>query len=194
MHRFHFHRLGLCDEQGETPTTASGGTPETSAPALTIGQQLKAALSSKASLTAKIAEHEATITAMNATVAERDASIADLNAKLDAANAQIADLNADAKEVSDALAAHQAELTTLKADKATIEEKAESKAKEKVAALGFPSSKLPKADSELSGSTLDEQIEELNKKIAASSDPKEKGALSQQAWDLMKQRSGIGAN
>lgn len=185
MHRFHFQRLGLCDEQTETPVTASGGEEIK----LTIGQQLKAALSSKQNLTAQIAAHEGTIADHLATITAKDAEITQLKADIATRDAKITALEADAADVAAALEAHKSEVATLKATATTVE----AKAKEKVAALGFPASKLPKADDKLAEGSADEQIASLNRQIEASKDPKEKGRLANQVWDLMNKR-GLGQN
>lgn len=138
MHRFYFHRLGLCDEQTDTPqTTAGGAEPETK---LTIGQQIKAAIAAKSDLQAKIATQQDTITTHLATLAARDAEIATLEAEIETHKAKITALEADAAEVQSALDTHKAEVATLKAN----EKSADAKAKEKLAALGFNSSDLPK--------------------------------------------------
>lgn len=142
MHRLYFQRLGLCNEQGEAPVTASGGTDE---PKLTIGAQIKAAIAAKADLQTKIATLE--------TQAATDkATITDLTSKLEAANAKIAVLETDAAEVKAALDAHMVEVGQLKAKDKDLDKRAEQQAKEKLGALGFPSAKLPVADAKGAGS------------------------------------------
>jgi chromosome segregation ATPase len=168
MHRFYFLRLGLCDEQGEAPATPSGAAAEE--PKLTIGAQIKAAIAAKADLQNQIAAHEATITGHVATIAARDATITGLTAQLDAANAKITTLEADAAEVKSALAAHEAEVAQLKA----AEKTAEQKAKEKVAALGFPASKLPAADEKLEPAAA---RADLVKQLDSTSDPVLRGEI-----------------
>jgi chromosome segregation ATPase len=175
MHRFYFQRLGLCDEQGEAPITTSGSAEE---PKLTIGAQIKAAIADKATLQAKIATLEESASTSAAT-------ITDLTSKLEAANAKITTLEADAAEVTKALADHKAEVATLKASEKTVD----AAAKEKIRALGISASQLPAASEKITGETADEKVAALNKQIAASNDPKEKGKLAQQAWDLMKNPS-----
>lgn len=181
MHRFFFHRLGLCDEQGEAPIATSGApAPVAAEPQiaddpvkLTIGQRLSAALASKESLQTKIVEQGNTLT-------EQAATITDLQAQLTWATAKVAQLEADAAEVETALHAAEAESATLKAQAKT----AAQLANEKVAALGFPAAQLPAASASISAATDEEQIADLTKKLEASKDPGERGRLSQQIWDL----------
>lgn len=146
MHRFYFHRLGLCDEQTDTPQTTAGGETK-----LTIGQQIKAALAAKADLQAKIAAHESTIAERDASIATKDAEITKLKADLAARDAKITSLEADAAAVNAALEAHKTEVAALKTKDSDLDKRAEAKAKEKVAALGFPASKLPAADAKVNG-------------------------------------------
>lgn len=143
MPRFTTNRLGFCEQQDETAVTTSG---QADAPQPTIGQRLSAALSSKASLTAKIAEHEQTIAARDADIGAKDAEITQLKADLAARDEEITQLKADAQEVADALAAHQKETAELKAKDQTLDERAAAKSKEKLAALGIKSTDLPKSE------------------------------------------------
>ena len=169
MHRFFFQRLGLCDEQGETPL-ATSGAPEPAAQAddaikLTIGQRLSAALASKESLQAKILEQTSKL-------ADQATTITDLQAQLAEATARVTKLEADAAEVEAALKAAEAESATLKAQAKT----ADQLAKEKVAALGFPAAQLPAANDAVHANA-EEEIASLRTQISKTTDPQKRGEL-----------------
>lgn len=122
-------------------------------------------------------------------LAARDAEITRLQTEAETMKKQITALETDAKTADTARALAEKEAAELRAKEQDLDKRAESKAKEKVAALGFPAPQLPKADEKITGASADEEIEALNKRASESKDPAEKGRLAQQAWDLMVKRS-----
>jgi regulator of replication initiation timing len=80
----------------------------------------------------------------------------------------------------------EAALQTAQTEKTTVQ----TEVTHQLAAAGVPESGLPKGTptpkAEVTG---DDKIADLNKQIEASSDPKEKGRLANEVWDLMKKSS-----
>lgn len=130
----------------ETPIAGAGGEPKA-----TIGQTIKAALASKADLQAKLELAQTDLAA-------RDATITTLQADLTTAQARVATLEAEAADISAALTAHQAEVTTLKAAEQDLNARADAKAKEKMASLGFPSANLPAPDEKIDANATDADV------------------------------------
>lgn len=164
----------LCEEANENPS--AGGAPAVEPPKadddqkLTIGQRLSAAIASKATLQASIAERDTTIAEHATTIERLTGELATANTALAAANEKITALEADAAVVDKALKASEAETAGLKAKEST----AEKKAQETVASLGFPAAALPAAqDSEAQS----ESVAELREKLATTKDPAAKAEL-----------------
>ena len=74
----------------------------------------------------------------------RDADLVTVRADLATANKQIAALQSDVSEADKARATAEKTAQDLQAKEQNLETRAEAKVKEKMAALGFPTSKLPK--------------------------------------------------
>lgn len=135
----------LCEEANENPS--AGGAPAVEPPKadddqkLTIGQRLSAAIASKATLQATIAERDASLAEHAATIERLTGELATANAALAAANEKITALEADAAVVDKALKASEAEAAGLKAEQTTVAKKAQ----ETVASLGFSAAALPAA-------------------------------------------------
>jgi len=142
----------------------------------TIGQRLSAAIASKATLQASIAERDTKIAEHAATIERLTGEIAAAQTSLAQANAKIATLEADAAEVDRALKAAEAEVAAEKGKNTTVEKKAQ----EKVASLGFSAAKLPAAEDGDQPDTLDE----IRGKMATTTDSKELGRLAAKAREL----------
>jgi chromosome segregation ATPase len=152
---------------------------------LPMSQRLTVAMNALRGIdpTNQLADVQRTLAEAQASLATRDQELAAAKADLASRDARITALETDVRN----LETRNAQLEQAEQD---LEKCAEAKSKEKVAALGFPASQLPAATAAPSGSTNDEKIAELHKQIAATSDPLEKGKLSQQVWDLMLPAQG----
>lgn len=148
----------------EDPGAPQGGgaDPKADDPKLTIGARLAAALSSKASLQASIAERDTKIAEHAATIERLNGELAAANTALGEANAKIAQLEADAAEVDKALKTAEAEAAAEKAKNSTVEKKAQ----EKVSSLGFPAGKLPAAQDSDPDSAVPATRAELEEQMA----------------------------
>lgn len=159
----------LFNVASDAPDAGGQGAPEIKA---TIGQQLRAALSSKTDLTARL---DAATDSLAAATAERDTARADLAT----AQARITDLEAQLGEVNAALTEHQGEVTKLKATEQDLEKRADAKTREKMATLGFPASRLPASEQTEQASSAD-----LWAAAEKESDPVKKGKLASQAMAI----------
>lgn len=133
----------------------AGGSADT-APKATIGQQLRAALSSKTELTARL---DAANESLATVTAERDAARADLAT----AQARITELESQLTEVNAALTEHQQEVATLKAQKQDLTQRASDQAKQIVRGIGIEASKLPAAQTGDETTSIDSLRSQLAK-------------------------------
>lgn len=108
---------------------------------LTIGARLSAAIASKASLQAEIADLKGKLATAESAFESNQKTFQSMSDRINQANARIASLEADASEVDKALKNAEAEAAGLKASATTVEKKAQ----EKVASLGFSAAQLPAA-------------------------------------------------
>lgn len=122
-----------------------------------------------------------------------------------ALGADIATLRAQVKKLTRDLATVRAERDGLKAQFGELEaalEKAEGErttvqreVTHELASAGVPETKLPKKSARLDGAKggLDGQIQALHAKVEATTDPREKGRLAKEIWDLeVKKAKGEG--
>lgn len=113
----------------------AGGQGE-AAPKATIGQQLRAALSSKSDLTAKL---DAATDSLAVITAERDTA----RAELATAQARITELEAQLGEVNAALGEHEKEVAALKAADKDLDKRSSEQAKLIVRGVGVQASEMP---------------------------------------------------
>lgn len=155
----------------------AGGQGE-AAPKATIGQQLRAALSSKTDLTAKL---DAATDSLATITAERDTARADLAT----AQARITELEAQLGEVNAALTEHQTEVATLKAAETDLNKRASEQAKQIVRGVGVQASEMPVADGGVgTQATADQEIKRLQSELAKTTDPKQRGEIVMQIRQL----------
>lgn len=176
-----FLRPPLMEAEDDVPPGSGGGGKGDGPQAtMTIAQRFVAAASLIAKGEKAVADLNATIDQLTSDVSARDATITELQGNLTAANERVAALEAEAKATEDALKAIETESEKLKAKEADVEKRADSKAKEKVAALGFPAGKLPAATSDNPGEvSAEDQIRKLrgSERIRAGIEFKQKGKL-----------------
>lgn len=103
--------------------------------------------------------------------------ITKLKAELETAQKQITALEADAAEHEKALAAAEKEAADLRAKEQDIDKRANSKSKERLGALGFPSSQAPAASDK---PTAADALEDLRASFKAETDPAKKSKLAKQ--------------
>jgi hypothetical protein len=132
----------LREEDPGAPQGGGSDLAKADDPKLTIGQRLSAALASKTSLQASIAERDTKISEHAAEIERLKTELATAQGELTKANTRITALEADAAEVDKALKSAETEAKELKAKETTVEKKAQ----EKVASLGFSAAKLPAAE------------------------------------------------
>ncbi len=140
---------------------------------LTIGQRLSAALASKETLQASIAQRDATIAAHDATIAAITKERDDAATALTEANNRIAALEADAAEVDQALQASEASVAQLQATATTMEKKAQ----ETVASLGFSAARLPAAEEQDPDNVVPSSRAELEEAMSKLPNLQERAAL-----------------
>ena len=137
----------LFEEANENPSAGGAAPPATDSPKadddtkLTIGARLSAAIASKASLQAEIADLKGKLATAESAFESNQQTFQSMSDQLNQANAKIAALEADASEVDKALKTAEAEAAGLKATEKTVEKKAQ----ELTSQLGFSAAKLPAA-------------------------------------------------
>jgi len=156
----------------EDPGAPQGGgsDPKADDPKMTIGQRLSAALASKSSLQAAIAERDTKISEHASEIERLKTELATAQGDLVKANAKITALEADAAEVDKALKSAETEAKELKAKETTVEKKAQ----EKVAGLGFSAAKLPAAEE---NEQTENSSDAIFEKFKAETDPEKRSAL-----------------
>lgn len=155
----------------------AGGSADT-APKATIGQQLRAALSSKSELTARLDTAQASLQTVTQ---ERD----DARAALATAQARVTELEAQLAEVNAALGEHQKEVEQLKTKEQDLNKRASDQAKQIVRGIGIEASKLPAAQ------TGDEapSVDALRSKLADESLSSEaRGEIVKQIRQIQAQK------
>lgn len=160
----------LREEDPGAPEGGGSDPAKTDDPKLTIGQRLSAALASKTSLQAEIAQRDTKLSEHAATIERLNAELATAKADLATANEKITALEADAAEVDKALKSAEAEANELKSKSTTVEKKAQ----EKVASLGFPGAKLPAAED---GEPTENSSDAIFEKFKAETNPEKRSAL-----------------
>jgi chromosome segregation ATPase len=146
----------------------AGGDIKADDAKLTIGQRLTAALVSRSTLQATIADRDAQVAEHAATIERISAELAEARTALETANARITAMETEATEIGRALETAEAEAAELKAKEITVEKKAQ----EKVAQIGFSAASLPAAE-EVDHASIDE----LRARVAQTTDPAEKQRL-----------------
>lgn len=193
MHRHYFQRLGLLTPA--TESTAQEATPGAATTPL--------AASPPAAITPPSTAKPGVID--NAIALFRDKGA--LTAEITTLKASNGSLIARVSQLETDLVTVTTERDTLKADFSRLESALAQATKEKtdvqtevthqLATANVPPAVLPKVVSKpgengAAAGSIDEQIEDLNSRIEASTDSKEKGRLGQQVWDLMVQQSKSG--
>lgn len=163
-----FFSAPICLREENAGLPDAGGDIKADDAKLTIGQRLAAAIQSRSTLSATIADRDSQIAEHAATIERLTADLTAAQSALDEANAKISALENDANEITKALEAAEAEAAELKAKESTIEKKAQ----EKVAQIGFSAARLPASEE-----VDHESIDELRARVAQTSDPAEKQRL-----------------
>jgi regulator of replication initiation timing len=123
------------------------------------------------------------ITTLKKTNGDLTAEVATMRGQLASITAERDNLQAGFTRLENALKQADAEKTTVQAE-----------VTHQLATAGVPESALPKgAPTPVVEATGDDKIAELNKQIEVTADPKEKGRLANEVWDLMK-KSGSKIN
>ena len=180
MHRHYFSRLGLCAEADETPTPTSGApvvataepvvqTPPATAPPAKPGviDSALAMVRDKGAMVAEIT----TLKTSNGTLLAENTS---LKAQLSSITAERDNLQAGFTRLETALASAEKEKVTV-----------QSEVTHQLAAAGVPDSALPTTPAAVVTTSVEDKIAALNQQIEASTDPREKGRLANEVWDLM---------
>lgn len=140
----------------------------------TVGEKLAAAQADVTRLTDRVSTLESELaTAQQANAAAASDEVARLKAALTEKETALATAQADLTAANTAKTAADAEVTRLKAEAKTVEEKAQ----EMVAALGYPASKLPGADDKGDSNELPSSQAELEAELAKLPTHKEKASL-----------------
>ncbi len=196
MHRFYFARLGFCSPAGDAPEPTIGGatppapalvtppaepgvqvpTPETEKPG--IGARAIAMFQGKGELINKITTLETQVTTITT---ERD----DFKTQLTAALAERDGFKAELTKIETALGVEQ-----------SANKNVQTEVTHQLATIGVPPAQLPKPATAPAAVPADNasKIEALNDRIAAEKDPRVKGQLANEAWDLMKATKPSGNN
>ncbi len=161
---------GAGDDDDGGGEGGDGGAADAS---LSVGQRISAMVSSNKALAGKIAAANAkaktalaNLAAMTERATKAEASVTELTGQLEEANTTIASLKAEAKTTDEAVT-------------------------QALAGLNIPRAKMPK---KAGGGSAEQSIEKLNAEIEATDDPKLKGQLANQAWELMKAQGAVGDN
>lgn len=164
-------------EPAKDPAAGDEGGKAGTEPAepLTIGQQLRAALSAKATLVAKIDEQRGALADMTKQLEAGETDLAAARAEIVKLKEKITELEAAKEKASTEIKDAKAESSRLTTEAKTAGQLAD----EKLDALGFPARELPKADADKTGDTADELLAAAEKET----DPKKKGILAAQAWE-----------
>ena len=157
-----------CLREEDAGLPDAGGDIKADDTKVTIGQRLAAAIQSRSTLSATIADREAQVAEHAATIERLTGELAAAQSALEQATAKISALEHDANEITKALEAAEAEAAELKAKESTVEKKAQ----EKVAQIGFSAAKLPASEE-----VEHDSIDELRARVAQTTDPAEKQRL-----------------
>lgn len=120
----------------------------------------------------------------------RDGDITKLKADLDAANKRITAMEADVKTHDEDRAKAEKEAADLRAKEQDLEKRAAARANEKIAALGFSSSKLPAATDKPAGGAYADALEEY----AKITDPLKAAAFYAASVQPLINKRGTGLN
>jgi len=160
-------RSPLFNAATDAPDAGGSGDAQ---PKATIGQQLRAALSSKTELTAKL---DTATTSLQSVTAERDSAHADLAT----AKARITELESQLGEVTAALGDHQKEVEKLKSAEQDISKRASTQAKAIVQSVGIEASQLPAPDEGIKTKDVPQSEAALETALAACKTQKERSEL-----------------
>lgn len=181
MHRHYFSRLGLCAPADDTPAPTSGApvvstaepivqTPPATAPPVKPGV-IDSALAMVRDKGAMVAEIN-TLKTSNGTLLAENTNL----------KAQLTTITADRDNLQAGFSKLEVALATAAQEKTTVQ----TEVTHQLAAAGVPDAALPKTAAPSATSSVDDQIAELNKQIDETKDPRQKGILANQVWDLMK--------
>lgn len=173
--------MGLLTAAGD-PAGGGGGTP------LTIGEQIKAAISAKAGLQRELNEAQSTVATLTESLTTAHATAETATAELTKLKAEFAtketafttQLEALKTEHSTALAAKDVEITRLKTEATTV--------KDHLAQLGVPSSQLP-PKTPTGTTTLEDKFAALEAEAKATEDPVRRGEIAQEQLTIWRQMS-----
>lgn len=189
MHRHYFARLGLCAPADDTPAPTTGDpsappsaepkveTPPSTAPPEKPGviDRALAMVRDKGSMAGEIS----TLKATNGTLLAENTSL----------KTQLATITAERDNLQAGFTRLESALATANKEKTTVE----TEVAHQLAMTGVPETSLPKTAAPPApegDDTVDGKINKLNKQIEESTDPREKGRLANEVWDLMQQRGG----
>lgn len=152
---------GGSDEKPLAPAEALEKVKDVTLP---MSQRLGVAIKALAGVdpTNQLAEVNKELTKAQGTISTQATEITDLKAKLTAAQSEVAARNSDVSTLEASNAELQTKVKNLEATEKDLERRAESKANEKVAALGFKASALPAADPGVGEKSAEDKIRELS--------------------------------
>lgn len=127
--------------------------------------------------TQQLAGVQQQLTDANAAIALKDAEITKLKSDLATAQQTLGAREKDVTDLEAQVATLEAEAKDLRAKEQDLDKRAAGKAKEQVAALGFPAAKLPGAQTPEQTGSVPANEAELEKEMAACKTQKERSAL-----------------
>jgi len=163
----------MSDESHETPSPAPAPKPGLLA-------SITGALSGKNRAETELAASSAKVDELETELIQAATGLAALTSERDTLKADVASLTSHLDALAAERASLSAEVAALQAAAKTADQLAAAKTQDIVARLGVPAPSLVASDS---GGTP-ETLEDVRKKIAATSDPKEKALLAARARAL----------
>lgn len=124
--------------------------------------------------TGQLADIKGKLKIADESITAKDGEITNLKSEIANLKAQITALQTDVKNHDDERAKAEKKASDLEAKEQDLDKRAEAKAREKVAALGFPASKLPKADDKLNG---DDARKDLLAQLEKAATPEARGLI-----------------
>lgn len=146
---------------------------------LPISQRLSVAVQALKGIdpTQQLADVKQQLTDAQATVAKRDSEITRLKSELETAQKTLAAREKDVTDLEAANANLESEAKDLRSKEQDLKKRSEAKATEKIAALGFPASKLPGSQSQEQSKSLPENQAALEQELKSCKTQKERSAL-----------------
>jgi len=125
--------------------------------------------------------------AMVSEIAALKKSNGDLTAEVARLKTELSTVTAERNNLQDGFSRLETALKQAQTEKTTVM----TEVTHQLAAAGVPESGLPKgAPAPVVETSGDDKLAAINKRIAESTDPREKGRLANEAWDLMSKEKG----